>query len=227
MSTSWHGFCTYFRMRSIVHFRVGDSEMRAVLKFSVFTFISLLWGLSAAMAGPIGIGAFGSGAISTDFDNIGGDGPRPSPLDVDGHIFTSSDGNFRYFPCSIANRCLTTDSDAGTIEIELVGLSLRSGAEVVGFAGSSSAGAARFYDQANTLLGTVSFTITGPGRQFVGWEESDTIISRISLGFTSTNGHVEGVDNLIYETGTTVPVPGALALLGFGLIGLGMRRRSA
>lgn len=204
--------------------------MRYLVMFSALTLMSLASTLSVATAGPIGLSGFGSGAVTTTFDDLDLPFNNPPPLVVDGHTFVTSFPNITYFtPFSGSGcdaDCIATGFDVDTIDIELVELSLRAGVDVVSFLPGAT-GMAEFYDQANSLLGTVAFSIGSFTSGFVGWEADSGFISRISMIFTSDNGAVEGIDNLIYELAQTVPAPGAMALLGVGLIGLVMRRRTA
>jgi hypothetical protein len=178
----------------------------------------------AATAVPIGSGDFGAGAQVTTFDGLGLPFDNLAPLFIDGHTITTDTGTFRYFDfvdACVANECIGTDSELGFIDVVLSDVFQRVGAW------GSSAGtdwqiSASFFNAADELLGSVMLGGSGRDPQFAGWHDAYGI-ARIRFDDLTTNGFIEVFDNLTVER---VPEPGTLALLGIGLMGLGLARRA-
>lgn len=116
------------------------------------------------------------------------------------------------------------ESATGTATIELVfgGPVNRVGAYVAGDAGSTIE--IRVYGAGDVLLETLSMAAPsvadwGTASSFLGIQRPEGI-TRVVF-----SGHDFGLDNLYFESLTSVPEPGTLAQLALGLVGLASLRR--
>lgn len=182
----------------------------------------------SANAGVIGIGGFSGGETVTTFNTLGLDFTTAAPLVFNGNTYTTDDGSIRYtdpnsFAANCNDECIGNNSDNGFINIVLGTAQNRVGA-LVGGSNATFAGFVDFFDAADNLLGSVAYG-NSPGMVFVGWEDLGTGIGRMRLRDTATNGLIVHMDDFRFESVSVVPVPGTLATVGLGLIGIGLTRR--
>jgi len=205
-----------------------------------------------AHAGAILSTDFGPQAVTETFEGLdsGGAGGFASPLSLNGNTFSTSSGWIRSFEPSggsVSQVCLggpaeghapnpgtcigTGLEDLETMDIVLGSASIRAGLWVGLTERQSqpefwSRALVSFFDETDTLLGSVEIYDYTFG--FAGWDVGPpggkTRIKRIAVQDVATNGRVVAIDNLMWER-RPVPEPGTLALLGLGLVGLGVSRR--
>ena len=197
--------------------------------------LTCVGGSTEAEAVPIGVGAFGSGAILQDYNGLGL--PmfptfNPTPLVIGGNTYTGSFGVLWYgllggqVSCNnsgSASECLASPSQFGFIDVTFATPVLRAGA----YFGSVSAGwsaTVSFFDQADDLLETIA--VTGSSSiPFTGVQADSGLIKRIRFqGVSSSGGAVFPLDDLYSEV-LSVPEPSTLLLLGTGVFAVGLRKR--
>ena len=113
-------------------------------------------------------------------------------------------------------------SAMATVEFSFAGPVNRVGAYVAGDAGSDIT--IRVYGVGDVLLETLTLAAPsiadwGTASSFLGIQRAEDILR---VEFT---GHDFGIDNLYFETLTSVPEPGTLAQFAVGLLGLATLRR--
>lgn len=186
--------------------------------------------------GTIGIGDFGPSATVQDFNDLGLPKNPPdintTPIVIGGNTFTTDNGRLRYVTlpggavqAPFSGESLGTDAETGWIDVVLGTAALRAG----GYLGIDQAwsATASFFDESDSLLGTVDVAGDPTVPAFMGWEADTGLIQRIRFADTAVNTRVIFLDNLTTE----IPEPSTFAsLLGMGIvgfIGFWWRRRKA
>jgi hypothetical protein len=172
-------------------------------------------------AQQIGLGSFGVGSTTQDYDGLGLSFENSTPLGIDGFTYTTDDSFLRY-ETTWANLmglptggAVGSDTDTGFININFNGSVEQAGIDV-GVDGAWTA-TVDFYNGA-TLLGGVALAGNGYDHGFAGWQNASGITS-MQINDTDANGLVILATDLI-TNGTVSSVPDSsntLLLLGFGV----------
>jgi hypothetical protein len=186
---------------------------------------------SAAQAGQINVGDFTS-PTTVGFGNPGSTAFVGEPLVIGPASFTDQDSSSLiwwaagngYNDC--IGGCVTTGSyGAGALEV-----ALSSGYEMVGlYVGQATpySLSVNFYDASNVLLGTVLASGASDGVTFAGWQSVGNPIASVRIVNPTENDFVIAAQSGLFQLVAGVPEPGtwAMMLLGFGAIGVAMRRQ--
>lgn len=182
----------------------------------------------AARAGLITPGAFGPGTVIVDYDAVP-PGVFSTPFVIAGDTYATDSGilqviDFGAIPAvtgmSETLIATATFDGFGFIDVVLATPVLRAGATF----GSSSPWTASvsFFDESDSLLGTVEIGGAGGVGAFAGWEADSGLISRIRAA-DNTQTSALGMDNLMLEQASAVPEPASLTLVGLAALGMGLR----
>lgn len=199
------------------------------MKLKTLTSLIMLAALAGGVhAGPIGIGGFSGGETVTTFNSLNLPFSNATPLVFDGNTYTTDDGTIRYtqpngFEANCNNECIGNNSDTGFIDVVLGSAAHRVGA-LIGGSTTTYAGFVEFFDAADMLIGSVNYG-NNAGLVFVGWEDLTAGIGRARFHDTASNGRIVHMDDFRFEQVGRLPVPSTLALLGLGLVALGVSRR--
>ena len=190
------------------------------------TFIGIVAGLThlvilgTANATPIGIDAFSGSETVTTFNNLGLPFLNTGSLSLDGNTYTTDDNRIRISTFGHTSGMFGNNTGLGFIDVVLGTPALRVGA-LVGVPSSHTTAIVEFFDPLDNSLGTLSINFL-LGLTFLAFEDP-ALIGRVR--FTDrTFDVILAIDDFRFEA-ASVPEPGALALFGIGLLGLGVMQR--
>lgn len=184
----------------------------------------------AANAGQIGIVDFTSPVI-TGFGNPDATGPVAEPLVISNYSFSApgGDGLIWWQAGNGFADCVggcVTDNSALALNVDLGGSYALAGL-YVGQATAFSLNVA-FFNAAHLLLGNVNATGAGDGVAFAGWESDADKIASIEITKLVENNFFVSAQSGYLQANGGVPEPAAwsLMIMGFGLAGAALRRRT-
>lgn len=189
--------------------RKASAHGRVWAKASIAALAIILLFPTAAFAGSMSDADFSDPTVTT-FDGLGLPFFNESPLVIDGNTYDTDSQMVRYWSGPLggdcyANDCISTHGDTDSMEVVLSQPARRAGVWV-----GVSAATVDFYDETDSLLGSVDVTpVLGQYMEFAGWEADVGLIRRLRITDTEANTHVVVIDNLMVENGivpTSTPV---------------------
>jgi len=181
------------------------------------------WFVGFAEAGEVGPSAFTDAAVIENYDDLGLSLDNAAPLVVGHDTYNSDNGVVRWSAAfgpfiGRSGGALLSDTGDGFLNIELGHPARRAGLYV----GTLELWTAEvsFYDESDSLLGTVSTGSFG-GSHFTGWQADSGLIKRIHVADTLANGTVIAIDDFIQE----IPEPTSGCLATLALLALAINHR--